>query len=188
MCRHAEPWVYRLEHHVSWSSGHAFPEDLAFEDKIGVRWLEVTRTGAITILSGYSWDGCTPKVCILDLQFGIPDGVVDTRTGRPKTYFASLVHDVLYQFLDDGLPLTRGQVDRFFLALLGYTDFTWRHIYFAAVRAFGGLFRLGAKRVRKTLGVRVPFVSSLASGQHIVVTRAGETGATSPHRRDNVTA
>src|SRR5450759_2555174 len=130
MCRHAEPWVYRLEHHVSWSSGHAFPEDLAFED-------------------------------------------------------ASLVHDVLYQFLDDGLPLTRGQVDRFFLALLGYTDFTWRHIYFAAVRAFGGLFRLGAKRVRKTLGVRVPFVSSLASGQHIVVTRAGETGATSPHRRDN---
>ena len=37
MCRDAERWLYRLEHHVTWESGHAFPSDMAFEDKEGVR-------------------------------------------------------------------------------------------------------------------------------------------------------
>ena len=169
MCRDAERWLYRLEHHVTWESGHAFPSDMAFEDKEGVRWLEVTRTGTITVLSGYAWDGCTPKLCVLDLLFGTPDGVVDARTGRPKTYYASLVHDAMYQFLADGPGLARGDADRFFLRLMSATGFTFRYAYFVAVRLFGGLFRSAAKRVRGTKGTCVPLGASLAQGPHIVV-------------------
>jgi len=142
---------------------------MAFEDREGVRWLEVTRTGAITVLSGYAWDGCTPKLCALDLLFGTPDGVVDVRTARPRTYYASLVHDAMYQFLGDGLGLPRGDADRFFLRLMSATGFTLRYVYFAAVRLFGGFFRSAAKKVRKTDGVRVPLGASLAEGLHIIV-------------------
>jgi len=167
MCQNAERWVYRLEHHVTWPSGHAFDEDMAFEDRSGVRWLEITKSGDVTVLSGYSWDGCTPKLCLVDLVFGIPDGVVDSRTGRPKTYYASLIHDVLYQFLEDDLPLQRAQADRFFLSLMARTGFTFRDFYFVAVRVFGGFFRSAAKRVRRTKGARTPLGLSLAQGIHV---------------------
>ena len=172
MCRNAERWLYRLEQHVSWPSGHAFPEDMAFEDKKGVRRLEITKDGRITVLAGYAWDGCTPKFCLLDILFGIPDGVVDSRTGRPKTYYASLIHDVLYQFLDDLLPLTRREVDGFFLGLMGVTGFTWRYAYYGAVRLFGGLFRRGAEIVRSRKGKRVPLSISVAHGAHVLVLEA----------------
>jgi hypothetical protein len=169
MCRDAERWLFRLEDHVTWESGHAFSADMAFEDREGVRWLEVTKTGAITILSGYAWDGCSPKLCVLDLVLGTPDGVVDARTGRPKTYYASLVHDAMYQFLGDGLGLPRADADRFLLRLMSATGFTFRYIYFAAVRLLGGLYRGAAKKVRKTDGTRVPLGASLAQGPRIVV-------------------
>ena len=169
MCHNAERWLYWLEHHVTWSSGQTFLEDMAFEDKKGVRRLEITKDGQITILAGYAWDGCTPKFCLLDILIGIPDGVVDSRTGRPKTYYASLIHDVLYQFLDDGLPLTRRQVDRFFLELLGRTGFTWRYVYYGAVRLFGNLFRHAAEYIRRRTGKRIPLLVSAAQGMHIFV-------------------
>ena len=44
-----------------------------------------TSDGAITVLAGYAWDGCTPKFNFFDVLSGTPDGVVDTRTGRSKT-------------------------------------------------------------------------------------------------------
>ena len=40
-----------------------------------------------------------------------------TRTGRPKTYYASLHHGVLYQFLLCNIPLARTDVDGFSLRL-----------------------------------------------------------------------
>lgn len=162
---YAEKWLYRLERPVTWRSGHPFQDDMAFNDASGTRRLEITREGAITVLSGYAWDGCTPKINLFDILFGTPDGVVDTRTGRPKTYYASLFHDALYQFLGSGLPLRRATIDRFFLRLLTATDFRPRPLYFAAVRLFGGLFRRTAKYAPRNRGQRVPLEASLAPGQ-----------------------
>jgi hypothetical protein len=75
----------------------------------------------------------------------------------------------MYQFLRDGLGLPRGDADRFFLRLMSATGFTFRYVYFAAVRLFGGLFRSAAKKVRGTDGACVPLGSSLAQGPRIVV-------------------
>ena len=153
---HSEKWLYRLDHPVTWRSGHPFPHDMAFNDLSGIRRLEITSDGAITVLAGYAWDGCTPKFNFFDVLFGTPDGVVDTRTGRPKTYYASLYHDALYQFLGTGLPLRRVTIDRFFRP---------RSLYFAAVRLFGNLFRRTAKYAPRNRGHRVPLEASLATGQ-----------------------
>ena len=50
---------------------------------------------------GYAWDGCSPKFQILDLIFGTHDGAISENTGKAVTYYASMVHDVLYQFHDE---------------------------------------------------------------------------------------
>jgi len=81
-----------------------------------------------------------------------PDGVVHKDTGHPKTYYASLVHDALYQFIPDGLPLGRRHADRFFLLLMAESDFSPRWVYWVAVRVFGGLFRRVMRVKRKTNG------------------------------------
>jgi hypothetical protein len=151
-CKNSVRWLYRLEESYSWESGHRLEEDVVFLDKSGAVRLVIERGGRITVTRGYAWDGCTPKVCLFDILIGVPDGVVHARTGRPKTYYASLVHDALYQFLPDGLPLTRYHADEFFLRLMAESDFGPRRIYWLAVRTFGGLFRSAARQVRKTRG------------------------------------
>jgi len=161
--------VYRLDQSVTWASPHTFEEDMAFVDKTGKRRLEITRDGRMTVLASYAWDGCTPKFCVLDVVIGVADGVVDSRTGRPKTYYASLIHDALYQYLDDGLPLTRHEADRCFLLLMNRTEFFWRYLYFVAVRLFGSLFRRVAELKRKRRGTRTPLGISLAGGAQILV-------------------
>src|SRR3989441_12713724 len=98
------------------------------------------RQGTITVAARSAWDGCTPKFCIPDILLGTPDRLVDSKTTQPKTYYASLVHDALYQFLLDGLPFTRRQADGCFLRLMGQTGFAPRYVYWAAVRIFGWLF------------------------------------------------
>jgi hypothetical protein len=155
-CTNSVRWVYRLEQSYSWNSGRGIPEDLVFRDKTGAVRLVVERDGRITVTRGYSWDGCTPKFCIFDILIGIPDGVVHARTGRPKTYYSSLVHDALYQFLPDGLPFKRVDADRFFLRLMEETGFGPRWIYWIAVRLFGDLFRRAARPIRKSRGTRQP--------------------------------
>ena len=106
MCRNSEKWVFELEQDFSWESGFTFTDDFAFKDKTGIVRLILLRNGKMTVNKRYAWDDCTPKICIFDVLFGTPDGVVDSRTRKPKTYYASLVHDALYQFLPDGVPLT----------------------------------------------------------------------------------
>ncbi len=152
LCKNSEKWVYRLSEDFKWRSDLKFPKDAAFEDKQGVRRLEVRRDGEIRILANYSWDGCTPKFCVLHLLFGVPDGVIDSTTKHPKTYHASLVHDVLYQFLSDGLGIHRRDADRCFLRLMKETGFAWRYPYFWAVWLFGGVARRIGKLKRGTKG------------------------------------
>ncbi len=158
-CKNAEGWVYRLDTDYEWDSGISVPHDMAFVDRKGVRRLEILRSGRIRVLKTYSWDGCTPKICLLDQILGVPDGVVDSNTGRPKTYYASLIHDALYQFLKTGVPYSRLQADRFFLRLMDDTKFWWRYLYFAAVVMFGGVFGWFGRLLRKSHGRRIPYTN-----------------------------
>ena len=102
-------------------------------------WLEISTDGLVTVkanANGYSWDGCTPTFSLLDIAVvGVPDGHVDVRTMKPFTYRASMVHDALYQYLDS-IPIRKSQVDLLFLQMLG--DFRLRHLYYFAVKHFGG--------------------------------------------------
>ena len=148
-------WLYKLEKNFSWESGLNFDRDYAFKDKTGVVRLILEEGGHITVTRGYAWDGCSPKFCLFDLLIGTPDGTVHARTGKPKTYFASLVHDALYQFVPEGLPLSRHDADRCFLRLMSETQFRLRYIYFFAVWAFGGLVRRVERYSRKTAGTKI---------------------------------
>jgi hypothetical protein len=130
-----ENYVYDLSSHLpdGWNEGRSY------QDRDGVKRLEIHSNGKAHVLTSYAWDGCTPKFSLFDIMIGIPDGVPNHATKKPKAYYASLVHDVLYQFLDAEFPLSRSQVDRVFLDILSRDQFAPRWIYYAAVRLFGGL-------------------------------------------------
>ncbi len=153
MSAFAARWVFVLDEDFEFavSAGHSHDDQpsYCFRDSRGQRRLTVHGDGRAVIHRGYAWDGCTPKFQFLDLLLGTPDGVTHTRTQKPKCYYASLVHDALYQFLDCGLPLDRAGADRLFLFFLQRDHFALRWIYYAAVRLFGGLFRAGFTRWKR---------------------------------------
>lgn len=154
LCKNGVSWLYRLERNYTWESGRRLREDLVFRDRKGKVRLIVEASGRITVTRGYSWNGCSPKLCVLDILLGTPEGVVHAVTGKPKTYYASLVHDALYQFLREGMPLKRPDADRFFLRLLRQAEFAPRGLYWLAVRALGWLVWLGKKQRRRWKGTR----------------------------------
>ena len=106
-------------------------------------WLKITEKGKIFINAskkrGYAWDGCTPKFEILDMIFGVPDGKLDYLTQKPITYYASMVHDMLYQFKKE-VPLSRKEADLIFLKIMQEGGFMLSTIYYIAVRILGGLY------------------------------------------------
>jgi len=109
-------------------------------DKFLGLWLRVGITGIVTIAEDYSWDGASPKVWALGRWIGTPDGSIDERTGLPRTYYATLVHDALYQFaLPNGI-YTRKEIDEIFLKMLVEADFKQAKLYYRAVRWFGGIY------------------------------------------------
>ncbi len=154
MCKNKEPWVFTLQRDFTWESDFRVAEDVAFGDKTGVVRLLLRRQGTITVKEHYAWDGCSPKFCVFDILLGTPDGVVDSKTKQPKTYYASLVHDALYQFLLDGLPFKRWQADRCFLRLMDGTGFAPRYLYWAAVRLLGWAFVAQHRFKRKNRGTK----------------------------------
>ena len=156
MCKNSERWVFTLPRDFEWDVGPAVAEDAAFRDKTGTTRLILRRPSTIIVTEGYAWDGCSPKICVFDILIGTPDGVIDSTTRQPKTYYASLVHDALYQFLPNGLPFTRAQADGCLLRLMEQTGFAPRRIYWLAVRVFGSLFALQHRYVRKNRGRKVP--------------------------------
>jgi hypothetical protein len=151
-CRTGVRWLYRLESNHSWKSGHPVPEDLVFLDRKGKVRLIIEKDGRITVTRGYSWNGCSPKFCLFDLLLGTPEGVVHRDTGRPKTYYASMVHDALYQFLDTDAPIRRRDADAFFKRLLRESDFGPAWLYWLAVRCFGWIVRRGTEIKREWQG------------------------------------
>jgi len=106
-------------------------------------WLAMKVNGDITIngsyKDGYAWDGCTPKYNIIDLfLLGIPDGRNLVLTGKPVTYYASMIHDMLCQHQKE-IGITRKQADQTFLMFMG--DFKLRYLYYYTVRVYGIISR-----------------------------------------------
>lgn len=99
-------------------------------------WLRIWPDGLIEVEPHYAWNGCSPKFNLLDFTLGTPDGKLDLNTGKPLTYYASKVHDVLYQF--KGLHgVKRKEADDLFLKMLQDSGFMWAKVYYGFVRAFG---------------------------------------------------
>jgi hypothetical protein len=118
MSQFALKWIFVLDADYAVDAKAYLPGDFttgcAFEDRSGRRRLEIHPGGIVKVLASYAWDGCTPKFAIWDVVIGAPDGVPNSVTKKPKAHYASLIHDALYQFLDDGLPITRHAADRLF--------------------------------------------------------------------------
>lgn len=160
MSEFAVRWIFLLEQNYTYNlSRHLaadWHEGWAFVDRNGQRRLEIHPNGDAVVLDGYAWDGCTPKFSVADIVFGTPDGIPSEVTKKPKTYYASLLHDALYQFLDADLPLSRKQADAVFMEIMRRDRFAPLWIYFYAVRAFGGLSRVLTRWKRSYAGKRVP--------------------------------
>ncbi len=110
-------------------------------------WLQITDNGQISVLGsnpkcrGYAWDGCSPKFFFLDVYFGTPDGIIDLEMAKPETYYASLLHDVLYQFRHEYKDqISRKITDQIFLDELKKRDFSLSGLYFWVVRLFGWIY------------------------------------------------
>lgn len=105
-------------------------------------WISINKRGLITITpisTGYAWDGCSPKKDVLDLLIGTPDGKTDKDTNKPITYYASLLHDCIYQFKDE-IDISRYEADQLFKLLLKNKNFFWSNVYYRCVRLFGGFY------------------------------------------------
>ena len=156
-CKNGVRWLYKLEtEDFVWESGHSVPYTMEFFDEGGKKRLEIAKDGRITVKQGYAWDGCTPKLCFFDILFGTPDGVVHRKSGKTKTYYASLVHDAFYQFLSE-IPriaqISRRDADDFFYRIMEEYEFAPRWIYWLAVRLFGGIgMSVRMNITRKTQG------------------------------------
>lgn len=109
-------------------------------------WMKITPDGTLTVKShgdrGFAWDGCTPKWNFADFTFGTPDGkLIKFGPGdyKPITYYASMVHDVIYQY-KACVPITRKEADKLFFQMLREKQFMFRVVYYAVVRMGGGGF------------------------------------------------
>ena len=71
--------------------------------------------------------------------WGTPDGMLDYRTEKPITYYASMVHDILYQYKSE-VDFSRKEVDILFRIILKESKFMWWWLYYIAVRIGGGFY------------------------------------------------
>ena len=116
-------------------------KDREFENE----WFKLEKDGTVTVKGsnkeGYAWDGCSPKIKIKDLYFGTPEAILNFETGKSKTYYASLIHDVFYQFSKYIKSfIKRKEVDKEFCLILKKDNFRLAKIYYGVVRLLGWLF------------------------------------------------
>ena len=131
-------YVYRITEDYEYQSsitGHKFENE----------WFRLEEDGTVVVKgtnrNGYAWDGCSPKLKIKDIYFGTPEAVLNFDTGQSKTYYASLIHDVFYQFSNEVKSfVTRKQVDTEFYTILQAHDFSFAGLYYGIVRLISWLF------------------------------------------------
>lgn len=137
-------YIYCLEEDYPYKSAIQGRE---FENE----WLCLTKDGTVTVKGsykkGYAWDGCSPKIKFKDICIGIPDGVLNWATKKPKTYYASMIHDVFYQFSPNLQKIVRRkEVDLLFYNNLKENNFRLAGLYYGAVRLLGWMFWGGMRR------------------------------------------
>ncbi len=121
-------WRYRLSSCFSYA--HKSFDGIGYSNE----WVSIS-DGVISIKKGYAWDGCSPKKYIFGvLYFGVPDG--NLYFGKPWTYYASLVHDVLCQYRND-IPISKDDVIKVFNDQLTEIGWPLRCVYVSAVSWFG---------------------------------------------------
>lgn len=108
-------------------------------------WFRLSRDGMVIVKGshrhGYAWDGCSPKFKIKDIYLGIPEAVLNLETGKSKTYYASLIHDVFYQFNEDVRSFVhRKEVDQELYAILKRDQFRFAQVYYLSVRCLGWIY------------------------------------------------
>lgn len=123
-------WRYKL------TAPYTYRHPLLLGVVFSCEWAEI-KGGQITVKNGYAWDGCSPAWKFGSIWLGTPDGPLRP-DGKPVTFEASLVHDVLCQFAEQ-VPMSKSSVSDLFQAMLIEHGFPrWRAaIYRAAVYAFG---------------------------------------------------
>jgi len=129
---------------------YCIKEDLRYQSSIKGRkfeneWLKLEEDGIVIVKGshgrGYAWDGCSPKLKIKDIYLGTLEAVLNFDTGKSKTYYASLIHDIFYQFSKDLRPLIgRKEVDKEFYTILKRDQFRFAKLYYLAVCLFGWIF------------------------------------------------
>lgn len=133
------PWIFKLA------------EDFTLEtDCTGITfrsdWFAIAEDGRMTIRKGYAWDGNSVKLDVFDLFIiGTPDGVIDVQTMKPKTWYASLVHDALYQYYGYH-GILRSEMDKIYLLLARKADFFPAPLYYAVIRLLGWAFFAGKRK------------------------------------------
>ena len=134
---------------------YCLKEDYKYQSAITGRefendWLKLSQDGKMIVkgthYNGYAWDGCSPKFKIKDWYFGTWEAVLNFETGQSKTYYASLVHDVFYQFAKDvRSSVRRKEVDREFLNILKRDGLRFAKLYYVFVRLFGWIWWYGRR-------------------------------------------
>jgi len=108
-------------------------------------WFKLSKDGTVVVkgtnYKGYAWDGCSPKFKIKDLYFGTWEAVLNFKTGQSKTYYASLIHDVFYQFAKQICSFVkRKEADKEFYSILKRDNFRSAYTYYIFVRLFGWIW------------------------------------------------
>lgn len=129
---------------------YCMKEDYRYRSSITGRefeneWFKLVKDGTVVVkgthYKGYAWDGCSPKFKIKDWYFGTWEAVLNFNTGQSKTYHASLIHDVFYQFAKDVRSLVkRKEVDQEFLNILKRDGLRFAKLYYIFVRWFGWIW------------------------------------------------
>ena len=125
----------------------------AFENE----WFKLDKEGRVTVkgahYKGYAWDGCSPKWKLKEMYFGTPEAVLNNKTRQSRTYYASLIHDIFYQFSNEvkGI-IRRREADEEFYSILKRDGFKMARLYFWGVRSFGWIWWGKPKILKKLLG------------------------------------
>jgi len=131
-------YVYCLKENYQYQSAITNRE---FENN----WFKLSKDGTVMVkgtnYKGYAWDGCSPKFKIKDWYFGTWEAVLNFDTGQSKTYYASLIHDVFYQFAKEIRKFVqRKEVDKELYSILKRDGMRFAKVYYVSVRLFGWIW------------------------------------------------
>jgi len=91
------------------------------------------------------------------------------KTQEPKTYYASLFHDALYQFYRKDGPYTIKDADIIFRKLMWKYDFKLTSVYYTAVRIIGKPWKLITDNNRNNEGTMEKVHNDHPELKHIIM-------------------